>query len=268
MHTSETLGQRMQTRSPDRNIQSYEDAYASDYDFEAVQVRYRREAVLRSVLECKPKVVVEIGCGLEPILPHYLTSGGVGISSWVVVEPSALFAEGARTLSKHHPELVVFENVFEDVAGQLVGRYGHADLVICSGLLHEVGDQRALLLSIRAVMDGSSHLHVNVPNAFSLHRRLAKAMGLIDHLEQFGDRNIRLQQHRVYSLQTLLDDLHAAGLRAVSDGGIFMKPFTHLQMTEVVGLLGPEILPGLARLGQEFPELASEIYVNAVVDAV
>jgi SAM-dependent methyltransferase len=257
----------MQDGSVNRNIQSYEDAYASDYDFESVQVRFRREAVLRSVHACKPRVVVEIGCGLEPLLPHYLASGGADVSTWVVAEPSALFAEAARKVAQQHPALVVYENFFEDVSDQIVRQYGHADLVICSGLLHEVADQRALLASIRAVMDGSSRLHVNVPNALSLHRRLAKAMGLIDQFEQFGERNIRLQQHRVYSLETLRDDLYLAGLSPVNDGGIFMKPFTHAQMAAVVGLLGQEILPGLAVLGQELPELASEIYVDAVAAA-
>jgi hypothetical protein len=139
--------------------------------------------------------------------------------------------------------------------------------VICSGLLHEVVDPAGLLRAIRTVMDANAVLHVNVPNASSLHRRLAKAMGLIGHLEQMSDRSVLMQHHRVYSMDSLHADLAAAGLRPLETGGIFMKPFTHAQMTSVVGTLGEDILPGLAVLGREFPELASEIFVNAVAHA-
>ena len=251
----------------ERDIRAYEAAYASTYDFESVQVRFRREAVLASLLARTPRRVVEIGCGMEPLLPHYLASGNT-IDSWVVVEPAPMFAQAARDAGKDCAGLVVIEGFYGDeVADRIVGEHGVADFVICSGLLHEVVDQMALLKSIRTAMGPGSILHVNVPNAASLHRRLAKAMGLIGHLEQMSDRSVLMQHHRVYTFATLRGDLESAGLRPVEDGGIFMKPFTHAQMSSVVDVLGDDILPGLAVLGQEFPELASEIFVNAVVHA-
>ncbi len=91
-------------------------------------------------------------------------------------------------------------------------------------------------------------------------------MGMINRLQQASDRNVRMQQHRVYDLPTLREDLLAAGLRPVRDGGIFLKPFTHAQMERVVKAVDAEILPGLAVLGREFPELASEIFVEAIAD--
>ena len=117
------------------------------------------------------------------------------------------------------------------------------------------------------VMADDALVHVNVPNAASLHRRLAKAMGLIQELEALSERNVELQQHRVYSLATLQRDLQAAGLRPVEDGGILLKPFTHAQMSTMVEALGSDILAGLAVLGRELPELSSEIFVNATAEA-
>ena len=81
-----------------------------------------------------------------------------------------------------------------------------------------------------------------------------------------SERNVELQQHRVYSLASLHRDLQAAGLRPVEDGGILMKPFTHAQMSTMVEALGSDILAGLAVLGREIPELSSEIFVNAIAE--
>jgi SAM-dependent methyltransferase len=247
----------------ERNISSYEAAYAADYDFEAVQVRYRREAVLALLQARKPGYVIEIGCGLEPLLPHYASAGGL-VDRWVVVEPGASFAEAARAVANNHSAMTVIERPFDAVVAQsLVQQFGHVDLVICSCVLHEVQDQMGLLQAIRQVMGPQSVLHVNVPNAMSLHRRLAKAMGLIANVEEFSQRNQLLQQHRVYSQERLRADLNAAGLAVVDAGGIFLKPFTHSQMVKVVAALGEDILAGFGKLGQEFPELASEIFADA-----
>lgn len=250
----------------ERNIQAYEDAYSSDYEFELVQVKYRREAVLRSLHACRPKQVIEIGCGLEPLLPYYLAEGGTGIERWTVVEPADAFARAARAMAATLPSVSVVQGFFEAEVPGIVEQHGRADMVICSGLLHEVTDPMALLRAIRTAMGPNALLHVNVPSATSLHRRLAMAMGMINRLQQASDRNVRMQQHRVYDLPTLREDLLAAGLRPVRDGGIFLKPFTHAQMERVVKAVDAEILPGLAVLGREFPELASEIFVEAIAD--
>ena len=44
----------------------------------------------------------------------------------------------------------------------------------------------------------------------------------------------------------------------------FVKPFTHSQMEKIASDLGSEVLDGLYRLGQEIPDLASEIFAEAV----
>lgn len=251
---------------PARDLRAYEDAYATDYDFEAVQVRFRREAVLRCLLAHRPRSVVEIGCGLEPLLPHYLQAGGDGVARWIVAEPADRFAAAAREVAALHPGMHVYQGLFEDVAPAIVAAHGAVDLVVCSGLLHEVPDPAAMLRAICGAMAPGAVLHLNVPNALSLHRRLAVAMGLIREPGEFSARNLQMQHQRVYSPGSLRQDVESAGLRVAASGGIFLKPFTHAQMQGVVALLGSDILPGLAVLGAQLPELASEIYVDAVAD--
>ena len=129
-----------------RNIQAYEDAYSSDYDFELVQdpVPARRSARLPACAR-KPEYVIEIGCGLEPLLPHYIAGGGTGITRWVVGRTFGQVCAGGKGPLRRIARTWRWCGVFEDLAERIVEEYGQADMVICSGLLHEVLDQRRLL---------------------------------------------------------------------------------------------------------------------------
>lgn len=248
----------------ERDIGAYEAAYSSDYDFETIAVQFRREAVLRSLHARKPEHVIEIGCGLEPLLPHYAAQGGV-VQRWVVAEPADTFVEAARKAATGHPELFVEQGFFEDLAARVVETHGKADMVICTGLLQEVPDQMRMLEAITHVMRPDSIVHVSVANASSLHRRLAQAMGLIGGLRDMSARNVMLQQHRVYDMESLLGDLRAAGLQPIRQGGILLKPFAHAQMQAILPILGDDVLLGLGKIGEQFPELASEIFVDAML---
>lgn len=244
-----------------RDISQYEQSYLGDYGFEAVMVAYRRRKLLEQLARYLPETVVEIGCGLELLYQDYLDQGGQ-VKQWVIVEPGERFATKARAAGL--PRLSVIQAFFEDAVAQI--REVLPDppqLIVCSGVLHEVPDARRLLESIVHVMDERTLLHVNVPNACSFHRRLARSMGLIDDLRTMSERNRQLLQHRVYDQGSLVQDLQLAGLAVVESGGYFVKPFTHSQMERMMAILDEAVLEGLYRLGQEAPEWASEIYAEA-----
>ena len=130
------------------------------------------------------------------------------------------------------------------------------------GGLHEVDDEQALLDAIGRVLSSNGILHVNVPNATSLHRRLARAMGLIGDEHELTARNRALEQYRIYDRDSLVGLLSSSGFEIESTGGYFMKPFTHSQM-ETLGFLSEAMIEGLYDLGCEYADLAAEIYVNA-----
>ena len=136
------------------------------------------------------------------------------------------------------------------------------DFVICTGLLHELSDTHAFLASVVKLMGEKTILHVNVPNPRSLHRRRAKAMGLIGNLTEFSDHNRSLLQHRVYDLQTLICDLERSGLRASETGGDLIKPFTHKQMEEILLVSGGDILDSLFMFGRQHSDRAGKIFTG------
>jgi SAM-dependent methyltransferase len=239
----------------------YQAAYLADYGFESVMVHYRRNLVLERLEQVRPKRVIEIGCGSELLYERWLELGG-SAESWVIVEPAEQFSEIARQSGL--PNLTVLRAFFEDAVTEITERMPDGpDLVICSGLLHEVPSEKALLAAIHEVMGASSLLHLNVPNSESLHRRLARAMGLITDTKTLSERNVSHAQPRVYDISTLKADLIEAGLSVIDEGGYLIKPFTHGQMEKIAPVIGSSVLDGLFQLGKELPDLASEIYVEA-----
>ena len=246
-------------------IDSYAAAYSSAYGFESEQVKARQRLIGEMVARLQPKSVVELGCGDELLLKS-CNSAASTVETWIVVEPADRFANRAQQLLRGDTRVTVLNAFAEDSTGKVRQAIPDgADLVIASSVLHEVPDPRQFLEAAKLMCQPRGIIHVNVPNAFSLHRRLARAMGIIDNEFAFSDRNIQLGQFRVYDSELLRSDVLLADLDVVEEGGYFMKPFTHQQMERVISALGNDVLEGLWVLGREFPSLASEIYVNCTL---
>lgn len=243
-------------------IQAYAGAYLGDYGFERVMVEARQRLALELLAARRPARVLEAGCGAD-LLCAKAAAQGAGFARWIAVEPSADFVALAESYAGREPRFAVRRGFFEDETVAILRTEAKFDVVLVAGLLGELADPGAVLRAAAAACAEGGLVHVNVPNALSLHRRLARAMGLIRDEHEMSARNQLLQQHRVYDPASLRADVEAAGLEVIDSGGYFLKPFTHAQMEQVTGLLGADILPGLWQMGRELPELASEIYINA-----
>lgn len=243
-----------------RDIDLYASRYSADYGFEAVMVHYRRELLIQRLLLHKPKTIIEIGCGRDPIVA-VLAERGVVWDDWHVVEPAAAFVEACRRSVQDNglANVTVYEGFFEDVQIDVPD----PDMIVCSGLLHEVPSSLEFLQRVASAMGPRTLFHASVPNASSFHRRLAQAMGLISSLNELSARNSALDQRRVFDLGGLVAEIESSGLRITGTGGFLIKPFTHAQMESLGALLSPDVLDGLNVLGQENPDWASEIWAEA-----
>jgi Methyltransferase domain len=246
----------------DRDLEKYYCEYTADYGFERIMVKYRRHLVLDRVRAGEARTVLEVGCGSELLYKHYLKDSAP-LDAWVIVEPVREFVEQARLADL--PNAIVINGPVETSTDRIRDAFCNEppDLIIAASLLHELSDVHAFLASVITLMERRTVLHVNVPNAGSLHRRLAQAMGLIGKPTEFSDRNRSLLQHRVYDLQTLICDIERSGLRVIETGGGLIKPFTHKQMEEISSVIGEDILDGLYVLGRHHPDWASEIFAEA-----
>jgi len=239
-----------------RSIEDYESAYRAS-DFEPVQANMRKRMLLAVLDRLQPRRILEVGCGMDSLFSHWCN-----YERFVIVEPGASFAAKARRDAGGDHRVAVVEGFIEEVVDKLV--HENFDVILVSGLLHEVLDPAAVLQSIRSLCTPSTVVHVNVPNANSLHRLLAVEMGLIESASEISNRQRALQQQRTFCLADLISLCEQAGFRATEHGSYFIKPFTHSQMAELetIGMLDARMLDGLFRLERHLPGLGSEIYVH------
>lgn len=235
-----------------RNIDDYSKIY-SVQGFEDYQVAYRRRKVLEQIEYYKPQNVLEIGVGIDPIFKY------VDDIRFTIVEPSDEFCENVRKISGDRVRCL--HGFFEEIEGELEKEY---DMIICSSLLHEVENPDKLLSAINEVCNKDTIVHINVPNANSMHRLLAYESGIIDDTHKMSQRNKILQQHNIFDLEGLTELVKKNGFNILNQGSYFVKPFTHEQMYNMLnsGVINEKILDGFYNIERYMPGLGSEIYVN------
>lgn len=241
-----------------RNISEYTDQYLKS-PFLVENNDYRRRAILRELNKYNHNNILEIGCGIFPII-SYLNEAEY--HSYTIVEPSTVFADNARLIINNNhlnDKVIVINDFFENA--NMTEKF---DFVICSSLLHEVNKPDELLISIKNACNEDTVVHLNVPNAKSLHRLIALYGGLIDNIYNLSDRNKDLQQRSVYDIESLTATVERIGFRILDKGSFFIKPFTHEQMGQMIEqkIIGNMVLEGLWGLADLLPEYGSEIYVN------
>ncbi len=240
-----------------RDLDRYQSEYVATYGFEAHMVRYRRRQVLKCLRDYSHRHVLEVSCGLDP-LAHYVDDW----DTYIVVEPGATFAANARELASKGKPFVVHEATIEQAATVLTGQ--HFDFIVVSGLIHEVVAPQQVLGAVRTLCDDDTIVHVNVPNARSLHNRLGLRMGLIPDLFALSPLAERLQRKSTFDLRSLSDFVRQAGFEVDSSGSYFLKPFTHEQMQQMLdqGVIDVRVLDALFDVNEEFSDLGAEIFVN------
>ena len=239
-----------------RDIEDYAEKYTEN-GFEEYKVLYRRKKLIEMIKGWRPKSILEIGCGMDPLFQY------VDNAKFTIVELSQLFCDNAADLMRmrhiHNAECI--QGYFEEIASGLSKEY---DLIICSSLLHEVEKPGSLIKAIENTCNSDTIVHVNVPNAYSLHRLLGKEMGILDDVHEMSENNIDFQQNNVFDKYSLEKIVNENGLEVIESGGYFMKPFSHKQMNEMMQkkVIDEKVLDGLYELGKCMPEFCSEIYVN------
>jgi hypothetical protein len=221
----------------------------------------RKRKILEVLSRWRPQQVLEIGCADDAMFNHYGE-----FQRYYVIEPVPAFAALAR---KHAQQLpcggqrvrVVQALMEESVPALSVERF---DCILLSGLLHEVTDVQSLMTAVVSMCQPHTQVHVNVPNARSLHRLLAQEMGLIVDLHALSEQQRTLQQQRTFDIDILCDLCGVHGFEVCERGSYFVKPFTHRQMAalQADGILDERMLAGLYGLEQYLPGLGSEIYVH------
>jgi len=211
--------------------------YKKDIDnggFEKNLVNFRRRHLIDIFIKLGSKNIVEIGCGTEPLFCWYSNYDKIQI-----IERSVDFCLAAQQEldrlkninSKQFNSHISIDNIpFEDCKKL----EQPVDMVILSGVLHEVDDAGLFLHHLRSLLEENEYVYINVPNANSLHRLLAFHSGMIDDLSEISERgNFFGHKRGFFTLDELTSLVKQSGFEVIDSGSVALKPFTNAQMDKL-----------------------------------
>tara|TARA_A100001015_G_scaffold300918_1_gene387029 strand:+ start:2335 stop:3099 length:765 start_codon:yes stop_codon:yes gene_type:complete len=240
-----------------KDINNYWRKYKEIYSFEEILRKYREQKALDFLVEQKAKNILEIGCGFTPCFKKY-----DDFNSYTVIEPGKDAWKNAKTLSRNYTNVECINDYFEMSYKEIMNK--KFDCIISTGVLHETPTPEKFLRTLGALLTEDNSVYLNVPNAKSFHRVIAKEMGLINDIHQKSERNMVLEQNANYDIETLKKTI----LKVLPEVTIkecksfFIKPFTHSQMMRCIenDIINDEIIDGLFSLSKYFPEYGCELY--------
>ncbi len=138
----------------------------------------------------------------------------------------------------------------------------YTDMVM-AGALEHLEDPVGVLRKIKNWLDPNleSAIHLTVPNANSLHRKIGVAMGSIPSITSLSERDHMIGHQRVYTSALLRQHIEEAGLKVDLLQGIYLKPLPHSEM-ETWPL---ERINAFYEVGKEFSDNCAELYVKCSV---
>ena len=137
------------------------------------------------------------------------------------------------------------------------------DVMVFGFVLEHVDDPQTILRRYREFLVSGGRCFVAVPNGASLHRRFGHAAGLLGDITSLGTGDLELGHQRLYTADSLTNELVRAGYQIVRKEGIFLKPFTTAQLQTL--RLDPVILRAMCEVGIHFPELSCALLYEARV---
>lgn len=242
-----------------RDIKDYTDKYV-DEPFEPTIVGIRKKMVIEQCKKYKHNNILEIGCGMNPFFVDFKD-----YKRMIIVEPGDSFADNAAELAKKgNLEVDIVRGFLENETDKINKLGIDLDFVILSSVLHELDEPQKMLSVIRSICSKDTVVHINVPNANSLHRLIAIEAGLIKDVHEQSAQMQKMQRRRTYDRELLREEVEKSGFEILDEGSYFIKPFTHSQMQRCMdaGIIDDKVILGLEKVIKYMPEYGAGIYVN------
>ncbi len=138
------------------------------------------------------------------------------------------------------------------------------DNVVLTHVLEHLDDPILVLKRINDEwLTEGGRLFLVCPNANAPSRQIAVKMGLISHNSAVTPAEAEHGHRRTYALDTLERDAVAAGLKVVHRSGIFFKALANFQWDRLLNtdIISKEYLDGCYKVGQQYPDLCSSIFL-------
>lgn len=183
------------------------------------------------------------------LLPHF--------DDVTCVEASDVAIAAAR--KKLGDKVKFVHALFENAA--LPKRYNN---IVLTHVLEHLDDPVMILKRINEEwLAENGRFFLVCPNANAPSRQIAVKMGLITHNSAVTVAEAEHGHRRTYTLDTLERDAVAANLKVVHRSGIFFKALANFQWDRLMqtDIISREYLEGCYKLGQQYPDLCSSIFL-------
>jgi len=228
----------------DRPLDDIAREYRPEADFDRHLIRYGAGLIDEN---SRDGTALELGCA-EGFMTELLLERFERI---VALDGAASYVEAARNRLGAKVELhtCLFDEFETDE---------RFDNVIMARVLEHIDDPVSLLARAAGWLAPGGVVHVIVPNARALNRRIGVEMGFLGDLYELHDRDRRFGHVRVYDLELLTTHVEEAGLRVTASEGVLLKPLSNAQMES----WEPKAVDALFAVGRGLPDYCSEIYVT------
>ena len=142
-----------------------------------------------------------------------------------VVEGARYNVEYAK--AKYGDRLNIIEALFEEF--ETIERYNS---IIMSCIIEHVIDPALVLHRAASWLADNGVIILVVPNRLSLHRRVGFRCGLLKSMDELSEQDLSVGHRRLYTVDTLAQEIADAGLYTPSIDGIFLKPLSSEQMID------------------------------------
>jgi 2-polyprenyl-3-methyl-5-hydroxy-6-metoxy-1,4-benzoquinol methylase len=131
------------------------------------------------------------------------------------------------------------------------------DCIVMDHILEHVDDPAALLDRVKQWLSPGGRVVIGVPNANSIHRLVATKMGLLDGPSSLNERDLQVGHRRVYTMDSLRQEVEESGFDVLKMGGVFLKPLSNKQIEDG---WSDEMIDGFFKLGVDLPFYSAEIF--------
>jgi len=166
---------------------------------------------MKSYLNPKFKIL-EMGYG-EGNVTKNLLSLGMKVD---ILEGSKLLSESAR--QEYGQSINVINSLFEDFTPDC-----QYDVIIATNILEHVDNPINVLNCIHKWCNSNTIVIVTVPNAESIHRRLAVLMNIQPSIYTLSPRDLIVGHQRVYDFSRLESEINESGFKIINKKGFLLK---------------------------------------------
>ncbi|PIQ23293.1 class I SAM-dependent methyltransferase [bacterium (Candidatus Blackallbacteria) CG17_big_fil_post_rev_8_21_14_2_50_48_46] len=225
---------------------------ADDYDLSPFDTRMRQYMLRTLKPWLKPGKALEMGC----MHGEFTSLLAALYPDLTVVEAAAQFIEATR---QRVGKAVVFkQSLFETFESE--ERY---DAIFLLHVLEHLDHPVAVLEKAKSLLSPTGRLFLIVPNGNAPSRQIAVKMGILRHLCDLSEADLKHGHRRVYLSDTFENDAREAGLKILARGGIFYKPLANFQFDRLIGtdLISDAFMEACFALGMEHPTQCASIFL-------